>query len=439
MATTKGNFQLKVQTTLFGGNWWSQPSAWITIGFLTTIFFSPWGPALRYSGWAISLVAVLVLCVKGQLQGSVINRPIAWMLAAVLISGAVTTALSKQDVRLWVKGFSQPVEFAFSIWLAAWVFFHVKNGIRMWLQTWYAGTVVFLLWGIVQFVKDADGELLFSNINSLGLYICMILPLLLGVALRTAPRSRLIRIGEIIMVVIAFAFLLLSYTTSAWVTVGLQLVLFFLFLPRARLKLAMLGGMILAATLIIIAFMQSQDQFSELAIERFEKEIVQLKSIMLMKPPTDADPIIAVDSTQIRLDIAKISLALFSERPIFGWGWGKYDRESTVIAKKIGFEGRHPEVYAGNGHSMYLNLMVRGGLVALLGVGLLHVLGAVRLWRKVDHPSERELQVPAMILIISILLYSLGGDVFEFRYKAAVLFWTVFGLAFIRGRQTERE
>jgi hypothetical protein len=416
---------MKPQNRILLWTRWDQPARWVTMGFLVAVFFAPWGSAPRYAGWAISLVALLVMYWKGEFRGPALDRRIAWVLGALLLSGALTTAIMKQDARLWVKGFSLPVEFAFSIWLAAWVFSNEENGIILWLRGWYAGTVIFLFWGVLQLFKDPGGELLFSNINSLGLYICLVLPLLLGAAFREGERSFPIRAGEITMIAIGLSMLFMSFSISAWAVGGLQLILFFLLLPAARRILAGLAGLTLLGAIVFGSLSVSS---SGSIVKELEREMAQLRTL------TFIDPAESSSSTQARRDIAVVSTRLFKERPIFGWGWGRYVEESQRIAGLPGFENLVPEAFCGNGHSMFLNLMVRGGAVALLGVGMVHMLGIFRLFRRSRFEHEREFAVPAMVLIASIVLYSLGGDVFDFRYKAAVLFWSVLGLACMRGR-----
>ncbi|MCK5340307.1 MAG: O-antigen ligase family protein [Desulfobulbaceae bacterium] len=406
-------------------NWWTNPERWVSIGFLVAIFFAPWGSGLRYFGWVISLVALLVMRSKGQLWDPVLDRRVAWILGGLLIFGALTTAVMKQNAFLWAKGFSLLVEFAFSIWLAAWVFRNKENGVLTWLQVWYAGTVAFLVWGFVQFLGNPGGDALFSNRNSLGLYICLILPLLLGVAFRKARRPFILKAFQFILAGIGVFLLFLSFSLSAWVAGGLQLLLSFLFLPQARRILAgLLAGLVLIAWVVVLV--SPTESPVGVIKKKFADEAFQVQT--LLRPAAES-------STKSRLDIARVAAQLIRERPFLGWGWGHFNKESERFIDHPDFMSMHPEAFAGNAHSMYLNLWVMGGILALTGVCLVHALGLLQLIKKYRFSHESEVTVPAIILLISIFLYSLGGDVFGFRYKAAVLFWSVLGFACKRDRE----
>ncbi len=271
-------------------------------------------------------------------------------------------------------------------------------------------------------------ELLFSNVNSLGLYICLILPLLLGVAFEPG-RSLIDRSGRLAIAGIALVMLLLSHTATAWVTGGLQLLLFFLLLPACRRLLAGL----LAATLVVSAFflILTADSFTGVNGKTLKGEIKQLQTLLTGRADTD--------SSAARLDLMKLAARLGGQRPVVGWGWGRFDRESASFGDHPDFKRSEPVVFMGDAHSMYFNLWVRGGALALAGVLLIHLLGAWRLWQISRRPGGMGLAIPALILLLSIFLYSLGGDIFQFRYKGAVLFWSVLGFAAMYRRELDDE
>ena len=56
-------------------------------GFLWAIFFAPWGPVLRYFGWLLALVGLIILKVRGVNLNRLSLAPLDRVLLAFFSSG----------------------------------------------------------------------------------------------------------------------------------------------------------------------------------------------------------------------------------------------------------------------------------------------------------------------------------------------------------------
>jgi O-antigen ligase len=83
---------------------------------------------------------------------------------------------------------------------------------------------------------------------------------------------------------------------------------------------------------------------------------------------------------------------------------------------------------------MYLNLLIYGGIPTLIGMLYLFGVALKKGFQRFKTGADKWqwLFLVCWVTILLILLYSIGGDVFSFRYKAAVLFWTVLGFSLQR-------
>lgn len=390
----------------------------IEYGFLWSLFWSPWGPVPRYFGWLVALIGFAIKIVRKEPIPPVFEKTVSYVCIGLLLWGGVGTWIAKHDLNAWGRGFSMLVEFLFACWLAAYVLKKEKN-ITRWVRIWYATIILTLAYSFYEILQSPLGEGLFSNINSLGIYICIIFPfaLLYPGSNNFAKMMPIKRVGYVLVALLVFLSLVMSFTTAAWGSCSIALLLLLYFDRRVR---KVTGLFFLMFILIASAgYISGNSTFHQVS-NRFLREIKQITSFNDMSMLTTK-----------RSDIWKVSYYMIKGKPLSGWGWGKFHEEFDAIRRKYVPQNR---IKIADAHNMYFNLAIYGGIPTLLGVLFLFLTALKNMFYRFRQSGDkwRWLFLVCWVTIILILIYSIAGDVFSFRYKAAVLFWSVLGFGLQR-------
>ena len=382
-------------------------------GFLWSLFFAAWGPVLRYFGWLIALFGLALEFKRGRSFRGTLDPLIARLLIFLLAWGLPTTFFLKPDFASFLKGYSLAMEFAFSLWLAARVYGEPERK-RFWavlvlsaciavIQTFYA------------FYFDRNFAGLFSNINTLGFYSVILLPLFTSWAF--ASNSSVMWLLSVPLLFITG----MSSSSSAWITVVFSLGLLAFFGGRKywpRLLLLLLCFLLFFGGVWKILERRNPEllAFFSLAIER---EFHQLTAFR--------DPEVF---TTHRSLLWKGTANLVKKRPLFGWGWGPFNEEFAAEnspwwdLQKTQLKAIHID----DAHNMYLNLSAYGGIPTMVAVVWLFILAGLRgLFYARREETQKWFWIALSAVIFSQLLYSGVGDVFSIRYKFACIFWYYMG------------
>ncbi len=395
-------------------------------GFLWSVLFAPWGPVLRYLGWAIAFIGLVRERRQGDSLRGALDRMAARVLTAVLLWGALFTALFQRDPYLFAKGYSLIVEFAFSLWLAAHVVRTSDSGAKeRFFTVLMAAAAVAAVETAYRFVAFASLSGSFTNIVNLGLFGVVVLPMALA---RTAafPGPRWWPLSLAVLCIIV-----MSGTLGAWLTSVVIVLLLFVLTDRpGRRRLALLlllfvlllGG---AAPLLSLG----PKTLKTTVLKRVRAEVTQLLSVQN-----------AAAFTSHRSYIWKGAAQAVAKRPVTGWGWGGFDRAfpETVAPWWNVKQMRIPAHQVSDAHNMYLNLAVDGGVptaLAVTGLFLAAAWRALRLARR--SPRERHFWIGVAASALSLLFFGLAGDIFTVRYKFACIPWYLMGFALAREEEKE--
>lgn len=387
-------------------NLWTGPYRCIELGFLLSVFFAPWTPGPRYLGWGIALFSWLALTLKGRMRRKALPPLVLVLFVFILLLGGLVTALLRPDPYAWIKGFSMPLEFFFAVWLSSFVLAE-EDAENRWVTVWYASCVLTLVVSLLKILTDSkESGGIFSNINTLGLYLCLLLPFVFSFPCREKIRGWRALACQGLSVV-CFLLLIASFSLAAWMTGGLELCLL-LFLSKG-FKMRILGT-ILVSCMVGWALFVTLSWISPVKAVSFfkagEREVAQMTSLHNPDQFTDK-----------REGIWRATLPLVARRPWTGWGWGSVD---DLVPKR-------------DAHNMYLNLAVQGGVFTVFCVVVLYLWALKEAWyKRKKNTSEAWLWNTVLATVISQFFYGLAGDVFSFRYRAALYFWMLLGLAFSR-------
>ncbi|MFP4482255.1 MAG: O-antigen ligase family protein [Thermovirgaceae bacterium] len=310
------------------------------------------------------------------------------------------------------KGFSIPVEAFFGVLVATLVF--SRKGAARLERVWWVSSAVVFAWTLVTVMKADDFAGPFHNVNTLGLYAVMTLPMSYSLVAQIRTRRKIFL--SWLLVAANVLTLIFSFSLGAWV-VGVFETVCFLLLVRPSFKGLVKAA---AATSLVVALLFSALTVSNpKVLSHAGREVKQLLSFS-----EDLSRF-----TNKRSVIWRATLDLSLEKPLTGWGWLEFRTLVKEVRGKIKGIGIPMEP-----HNMYLELFVTGGIPLLVGgIGLI-ALGGRSALKKMKASGERGrcLYAAVFTTIAAIMFYGIGGSIFAARHKVGFLFWVLFGIAAAR-------
>jgi len=390
----------------------SWPMSLITFGFYFSLFLDPWGPIPRYLGWLFCIIGIVGLFIfrSPELRRPVLDPAVKIIIYIMIIWSVFTTLLNFYGWYHFGKGVSNPLEVVFGIWLTAFVV--SKEGTGRFQKVWWASSVLIFLACILQAGKLFNITV-FSNVNTLGLYAVVTLPMSLNIGVRRYG-SRLLDVFSSMTVALNLIALFLSFSSGSWLVCGIEILLFLTIARPGKYGLfkGLLIPLLITALLAGLFAFNQPDYFG-----RFKGEISQLISI-------SGD---LSEFTNRRWDIWEQTAHLISQKPLTGWGWVRY----KTLYLMNGLEPISGSVIPVEPHNMYLQLLTYGGFPLLIIVVGLMLRGAWLAWMKFKSCSDENKYLYAAVLatILAILVYSMVGSIFAARQKIGFLFWALCGIA----------
>jgi len=389
-------------------------------GFLFSIFTAPWGPVIRYLGWLIAIIGLVIDKKRGRPFSGVLDPWISWPLLMLIFATLFSTPIFKFGLETWGSGVSMVLEFSFAIWLAAYVF-QQEGALERWKKVWLAG-IIFSVVHVFAGELSLIPKRLFSNLNTFGIYSCVITPFVLSLYLES--RSKRTEWFYALFFNVCIFTLITSFTSSAWIGGTVDLILQLVVTPFPFRKIVIPGIIFIIFILVSFSVLNSGIKFQGMdLIALFNRELNQLLSFHDLN-----------NFTNHRIHIWKGSWEMLKAKPLTGWGWGDFPElfasfhSATWDQAATGLKLR-----VCSAHSMYLNLGVYGGIPAIVLVLWIYIKSGFNSLRSCrQRAKECYLNCAIFSLIVGQLVYSMGGDMFSFRSKGAVLFWTLLGIGGMR-------
>ena len=271
---------------------------------------------------------------------------------------------------------------------------------------------------------------LFKDHTIYGAIVALVLPLVIAIyfAEKHSPLTQAVLILLIIIVLVGLYY---SYTRAAWLSIICAAIVCLVVYYRINFKI--LAGIGLVA-LIVIFFKWDQIQMElgrnkyEHTTESFDERLQSATNVT-----TDA-------SNLERINRWSCAIAMFEQRPIFGYGPGTYAFEYapfqepenlTIISTNFGDMG--------NAHSEYLGALAEMGifgLISLLGIVVAIFFSMITLYNKLPL-SETKNRVLLMGMIAATTTYFVHAFLNNFldTDKAAVPIWAMCSMVIIMGIQ----
>ena len=349
-----------------------------------------------------------------------VSISLAWILITAITSSYPIVSVKFFIARAWfVVGF---------LWFLGHFFVHQPAHRHKFIMAYAFPLCVVVIYTVIRhagfgFEKDAGHWVMkpfFKDHTSYGAVLAMITPPLAGLLFfrRFSPFVKALLAGALCIIGVG---LILSYTRAAWVSLVAVGVLWGLMRAGFQLKT------LLSIGFIVLAFGWFAREALVIQLERNNQD----SSDDLTEHVESISNVSSDASNLERLNRWNAALALFSERPVVGWGPGTYQfvyapfqrsKDRTIISTN--------NADGGNAHSEYLGPLAEQGVLGLIGV--LGLLGFCLHWgfRLQRILTDREDRILAMGVFLGLMTYFVHGVLNNYldTDKASALFWGFFAV-----------
>ncbi len=371
----------------------------------------------------VLLLFVLKLAQKRDLPGSFLKHPVSLALAVYLI-WMFLTSLTGTMVVVSLKYWLSKIWFIVAFYLLGQELLRDKNNFYRFVLLYCSGflPVIAYAWWRQSAYGFFDSHAanfvmnpFFKDHTSYGAMLVFFIPVLY-VMTRMSDLKRSWRVVAGLQLVFFLVALILSYTRAAWLSFFVALGVLPLLWFKVKFRSILIGG-----AFALIVFFVFQDAF----VERLATNKQQSSSKLAGHVESISN--ISTDASNVeRLNRWSSAIAMFKEKPVFGWGPGTYMFQyapfqrtdlRTIISTNSG-DG-------GNAHSEYLGAMAESGLPGMLTVVLLVLLVLNTGFRVYGNSLDKERRLMVIGVLIALISYFVHGFLNNFldTDKAAVPVW----------------
>ncbi len=255
----------------------------------------------------------------------------------------------------------------------------------------------------------------FNDHTSYGAVLAFFLPFSIALFYLN-HRHFLFRFLALLCMCILILGLILSFTRAAWISLIIAIIIAAFIAFKINRKILFIAPIICFIFGIL---------FANPILETLSKN-KQDSSDNLLEHVTSISNISTDASNMERINRWQCALAMFIEKPFFGWGPGTYQfhyapfqlsRDRTIISSNFGDMG--------NAHSEYLGTLSESGFLGLISFLFLVLVVFFRAIHLYYISNDKELQVWLLAIIISLLSYFIHGLFNNFldTDKASVAVW----------------
>jgi O-antigen ligase len=388
------------------------------------------------------LFGLMLLLVAAEIKTPFLNKEI-WkspIIHAVLfyLLVVIITAITSSHPMVSFKFLLARLWFIIPVLIFGTHFFQKENNRMQFLWLFVIATCIAILYSLAHHSMYGFGEKeghwvmwpLFKDHTIYGAIVALVLPIVIALYFseKHNPLTQAILITLILIVLVGLYY---SYTRAAWLSVICAAIVCLTVYYRVNFKI--LAGISVVA-LIVVFFKWDQIQMElgrnkyEHTTESFDERLQSATNVT-----TDA-------SNLERINRWSCAIAMFEQRPIFGYGPGTYAFEYapfqepenlTIISTNFGDMG--------NAHREYLAALSEMGvmgLVSFIGIVVAIFFSMITLYNKLPL-SETKNRVLVMGMIAATTTYFVHAFLNNFldTDKAAVPIWAMCAMVIVMGMQ----
>jgi O-antigen ligase len=388
------------------------------------------------------LFGMMLLLVAAEIQTTFLNKEI-WknpIIHAVFfyLAVVVITSITSSHPLVSIKFLLARLWFIIPVLIFGTHFFQKDKNRTYFLWLFIIATVIAIIYTLIHHSMYAFGEKeghwvmwpLFKDHTIYGAIVALILPL--AVALYFSEKhTPLVQAILIVLILIVLLGLFFSYTRAAWLSIFCAIGVALLVYYKVSFKL-LSAGFVVGMVLVYLQWDQIQIEMGrnkfEHTTESFDERLQSATNVT-----TDA-------SNLERINRWSCAIAMFEQRPVFGYGPGTYAFEYapfqepenlTIISTNFGDMG--------NAHSEYLAALSEMGVMGLISflsivAAIFYV--AITLYYKLPK-NDRKNRVLVMGMIMALTTYFVHAFLNNFldTDKAAVPIWGMCAMMIAMGMQ----
>jgi O-antigen ligase len=391
------------------------------------------------------LFGLMLLLVAAEIKTPFLNKEI-WnnpIIHAVLfyLVVVIITAITSSHPMVSFKFLLARLWFIIPVLIFGTHFFQKENNRMQFLWLFVIATCIAILYTLAHHSMYEFGEKeghwvmwpLFKDHTIYGAIVALILPIVVALYFseKHSPLTQAILITLITIVLIGLYY---SYTRAAWLSIICAAIVCLIVYYRVNFKILAGIGVI---ALIVVFFKWDQIQMElgrnkyEHTTESFDERLQSATNVT-----TDA-------SNLERINRWSCAIAMFEQRPIFGYGPGTYAFEYapfqepenlTIISTNFGDMG--------NAHSEYLAALSEMGvmgLVSFIGIVVAIFFSMITLYNNLPL-SETKNRVLVMGMIAATTTYFVHAFLNNFldTDKASVPIWAMCAMVIVMGMQNKK-
>ena len=386
------------------------------------------------------LFLFLAQCFAGQTPNpGFLRHPVTWVVGAGFVWMGLTVLPSSNlivSLKAWVSRAWFVI--SFYVLLAEWFQSDPKSP-RRFLALMLVPLCIVISYSLIRhaaydFSKGAGHWVMkpfFKDHTSYGAVLAMMLPAVLAMAWRSdqSALQKVLWLAGGLWLTIGTIF---SFTRAAWVSLAVTGGLWMMMLLKVRLKtlavatMAIFLGLFFSWDALVIQLERNKQGSSD----NFAQHIESIFNVS------------SDDSNLERLNRWSCALAMFKEKPLFGWGPGTYQFEYAPFQQstlRTQISTNNGDV--GNAHSEYLGPLSEQGLLGGLAFFALFVVTCqlgFKLQRTLTDPDEKIL---AMGLFLGLVTYFVHGVLNNYldTDKASAPFWGFLALLVVMDLRAQRK
>lgn len=271
------------------------------------------------------------------------------------------------------------------------------------------------LWGFNEEAGHWVMEPFYNDHTIYGAILALFIPMFVGFILNKET-GKTSRFFSVIVLIILFVALVLSFSRAAWLSLGFVVGVLFLVVFRIKFRWILFSTILFGLLFYLFSFE---------ILDRLEKN-QQGPSANFVEHLRSVSNISTDNSNLERINRWQSALRMFDERPFFGYGPGTYQfeyapfqraREKTLISTNAGDKG--------NAHSEYIGPLAEQGLIGMilvLAIVATFIVTAMRVYKRTD---RKEVKILSLSLMLALLTYFIHGIMNNFldTDKASVPVW----------------
>jgi len=388
------------------------------------------------------LFGLMLLLVAAEIKTPFLNKEI-WkspIINAVLfyLLIVIITAITSSHPMVSFKFLLARLWFIIPVLIFGTHFFQKEKNRMQFLWLFVIATCIAILYSLAHHSMYGFGEKeghwvmwpLFKDHTIYGAIVALVLPIVIALYFseKHNPLTQAILITLILIVLVGLYY---SYTRAAWLSVICAAIVCLIVYYRVNFKI-LAGIGVVALTVVFFKWDQIQMELGrnkyEHTTESFDERLQSATNVT-----TDA-------SNLERINRWSCAIAMFEQRPIFGYGPGTYAFEYapfqepenlTIISTNFGDMG--------NAHSEYLAALSEMGvmgLVSFIGIVVAIFFSMITLYNKLPL-SETKNRVLVMGMIAATTTYFVHAFLNNFldTDKAAVPIWAMCAMVIVMGMQ----